>query len=76
MSTNTHNKKDWDKIVSMIEDEPPSTDIMKFFKDLYGKADSDAKRAMQKSIQESRGTVLSTDWKQVGSAKVEPVQPK
>jgi suppressor of G2 allele of SKP1 len=36
----------------------------------------DAQRAMMKSIVESQGTVLSTNWEDVGSRRVAPQPPK
>ncbi|KAF7507594.1 hypothetical protein GJ744_010264 [Endocarpon pusillum] len=47
-----------------------------FFKKLYAGADDDTRRAMMKSYQESGGTALSTDWKDVGKRRVEPVEEK
>jgi suppressor of G2 allele of SKP1 len=47
-----------------------------FFKKLYSGADDDTRRAMMKSYQESGGTALSTDWKDVGKRTVEPVEEK
>ena len=47
-----------------------------FFKKLYAGADPDTRRAMMKSFQESNGTALSTNWKEVGKGKVEPVKSK
>jgi suppressor of G2 allele of SKP1 len=38
-------------------------------------ASDDAKRAMMKSYQESQGTVLSTNWQEVGKEKVEIKPP-
>lgn len=38
---------------------------MRFFKKLYADADDDTRRAMVKSYQESGGTALSTNWKDV-----------
>lgn len=47
-----------------------------FFKKLYAGADADTRRAMMKSYQESGGTALSTDWKDVGGRRVAPVEGK
>lgn len=42
------------------------------FKKIYENADEDVKRAMNKSLFESNGTVLSTNWDDVKSKKVMP----
>jgi suppressor of G2 allele of SKP1 len=39
-------------------------------------ADPDTQRAMMKSYQESNGTVLSTNWKEVGTGEVEMKPPE
>ncbi|KIW01607.1 uncharacterized protein PV09_07079 [Verruconis gallopava] len=46
-----------------------------FFKKLYAGADPDTQRAMMKSYIESNGTVLSTNWAEVGKRKVETSPP-
>ena len=57
------------------EDKPEGEQALQaLFKDIYGKADEDTQKAMIKSFQESNGTVLSTNWNEVGGKKVE-VQP-
>lgn len=55
-------------------DEDGSGDPNFFFKKLYAGASDDVKKAMMKSYQESGGTALSTDWKEVSKARV-PIDP-
>ena len=72
--------KDWAALEAELDElekvEKPEGEaaLQALFKDIYGKADPDTQRAMMKSFQESNGTVLSTNWSEVGSKKVE-VQP-
>ncbi|CAA6672902.1 unnamed protein product [Spirodela intermedia] len=61
-------KIDWDKLEAEVKKE--------LFRDLYQDADEDTRRAMKKSFVESNGTVLSTNWKEVGSKKVEGSPPQ
>jgi suppressor of G2 allele of SKP1 len=71
--------KNWDKVAKEDlgeEDEQEGDETTRFFKQLYKGAGSDQQRAMMKSYQESGGTVLSTDWSNVGSKYVKPEPPE
>lgn len=46
------------------------------FRKIYKDADPDTKRAMVKSLEESNGTVLNMNWKEVGARKVETSPPE
>ena len=46
-----------------------------FLQSIFKSSSADAQRAMMKSYQESNGTVLSTDWSEVGKKKVETSPP-
>lgn len=67
------NKVNWDKLD--VEEDEGEQGADDFFKKLFKDADPDTKRAMMKSMSESGGTTLSTDWKDVGSRYVEPHPP-
>lgn len=65
-------KIEWSKFDIDEDEDDEAGSPEDFFKKLYDGADPDAKRAMMKSFMESNGTSLSTDWKDVGSRKVDP----
>lgn len=66
-------KKDWDAVEREVKEEEKGEKLegdaaaMQFFRQLFADADEDTRRAMVKSYQESGGTALSTNWKEVGS---------
>jgi len=71
--------KNWDNLASDElegDDLEEGDEATRFFRTLYKGAAPDAQRAMMKSYQESGGTVLSTDWHNVGTRFVEPEPPE
>ena len=81
-SSNTRAPKDWDKIEASVKKEEKDEKLEgdaalnKLFRDIYRDADEDTRRAMSKSFVESNGTVLSTNWKDVGSKHVDGSPPQ
>jgi suppressor of G2 allele of SKP1 len=79
--------RDWSRFKPEEEDEnegiaPPDSKkhsgdegLQKLFRKIYADADDDTKRAMMKSYQESGGTVLSTNWKEIGAKRTERKAP-
>ncbi|KAK1326144.1 hypothetical protein QJS10_CPA01g02268 [Acorus calamus] len=74
-------KVDWDKLEAQVKKEEKEEKLdgdaalNKLFRGIYQDADEDTRRAMLKSFIESNGTVLSTNWKEVGAKKVEGSPP-
>ncbi|XP_069129812.1 protein SGT1 homolog isoform X2 [Argopecten irradians] len=79
--TSSHYTRDWDKLVVDIvneeKEEKPEGDaaLNNLFQKIYGDGSDETKKAMMKSFYESGGTVLSTNWKEVGKDKVEVKPP-
>lgn len=74
--------QDWDKVDAEIKSMESSGDLdhgdplNNFFKKIFSQGDEDQRRAMMKSFVESNGTVLSTNWSEVGAKKVECSPPE
>ena len=76
-STPYASARDWNRLEKEMEaelekDKPEGEEALnKLFKDIYGKATPETRRAMNKSFQTSGGTVLSTNWGEVGTTDYE-----
>jgi len=77
-SSSKHGTKDWDALSREQPEEQLEGDaaLNKVFADIYKGASDDQRRAMLKSFQESGGTVLSTNWEDVGKGEVKGQPPK
>lgn len=71
-------KKDWNAIDKSVEEEKLQGEqaLNKVFQDIFARGTDEQKKAMEKSFVESGGTVLSTNWDDIGSRKVEGAPPK
>ncbi|TGZ64999.1 hypothetical protein CRM22_006090 [Opisthorchis felineus] len=67
---------DWNKLEKeAAELEDDGDPLNKLFQSIYRDASDETRRAMIKSFTESGGTVLSTNWDEVGKGKVEMKPP-
>jgi suppressor of G2 allele of SKP1 len=66
----------WSRVQLPKEEEDKAEGLDHFLQKIYKDASPEAQRAMLKSITESQGTVLSTNWEDVGARHVEPQPPK
>uniref|UniRef100_A0A0P4WE96 CS domain-containing protein n=1 Tax=Scylla olivacea TaxID=85551 RepID=A0A0P4WE96_SCYOL len=79
--TSASKKHDWDKLEAEVKKEEEEEKLEgdaalnKLFQKIYGQGSEETRRAMNKSFMESGGTVLSTNWKEVGGQKVEVKPP-
>ncbi|XP_066437571.1 protein SGT1 homolog isoform X2 [Eleutherodactylus coqui] len=79
--SSSHYTKNWDKLVGEIKEEEKNEKLEgdaalnQLFQQIYTDGNDEVKRAMNKSFQESGGTVLSTNWSDVGKKKVEVNPP-
>ncbi|XP_042896659.1 protein SGT1 homolog isoform X2 [Parasteatoda tepidariorum] len=75
-------KKDWDKLEQELKNEEANEKLEgeaalnQLFQKIYADASDETKKAMNKSFLESGGTVLSTNWNEVGEKKVEVKPPE
>ncbi|KAM9320589.1 protein SGT1 homolog [Gastrophryne carolinensis] len=79
--SSSHYTKNWDKLVVEIKEEEKSEKLEgdaalnQLFQQIYSDGSDEVKRAMNKSFMESGGTVLSTNWTDVGKRKVDVNPP-
>ncbi|TRY95303.1 hypothetical protein DNTS_006750 [Danionella cerebrum] len=79
--SSSHHTKNWDKLVGEIKEEEKNEKLEgdaalnTLFQQIYSDGSDEVRRAMNKSFMESGGTVLSTNWKEVGNRKVEMNPP-
>jgi suppressor of G2 allele of SKP1 len=70
--------RNWSNFKVDEEEEKPEGDaaLNALFKQIYGNGSDEQRKAMIKSFTESNGTVLSTNWSEVGTKKVSGEAPK
>ena len=69
--------KDWDQIDTYLDGElaylKDNQDAGDVFSMIYQDADENTRKAMNKSFQESGGTVLSTNWDEISKKETKPM---
>lgn len=68
--------RNWDKVIREMAQDEDEVDVNSLFKKIYSEGTDETRKAMNKSFMESGGTVLSTNWKDVGKEKVEIKPPE
>ncbi|XP_059609169.1 protein SGT1 homolog [Phlebotomus argentipes] len=73
-------KPNWDKFCKEVElkdaaEAKGEEGLQNLFQKIYGDSSDEVRKAMNKSFSESGGTVLSTNWAEVGSKKVDVKPP-
>jgi len=72
----TGQSRNWDKVVNEMTKDDNDSDVNTLFKKIYSEGSDEVRKAMNKSFLESGGTVLSTNWKDVGKDKVDIKPPE
>jgi suppressor of G2 allele of SKP1 len=72
--------RDWNKVEKLLEAEAEEkkegeSALNEMFQKIYADASDETKKAMNKSFSESGGTVLSTNWNEIGKGKTEVKPP-
>ncbi|XP_007891649.1 protein SGT1 homolog isoform X2 [Callorhinchus milii] len=74
--SSSHHTKNWDQLVMEIKEEEKNEKLEgdaalnQLFQKIYADGSDEVKRAMNKSFTESGGTVLSTNWSEVGNKQI------
>lgn len=79
--TSSHYTRNWDKLEQEVKEEEKNEKLEgdaalnKLFQQIYSDGSDETKKAMMKSFSESGGTVLSTNWGEIGNKKTEVKPP-